>query len=91
MTIREALERRIPRVRKPIWKSDQCYLRLPLLEDGWGPWAELYDDIVQPLIEVEPGQKLLVLQVLDDDGYVVYDGPISGHEQENYARSYLES
>lgn len=95
MTIQEALQQRIPRVRQPRWANPDAYLRLPLFANGtYGPWAELYDDRTQEAIGIPPGsQKLCVLlpSIADDKGYESYDGPISSHESENYAKVYVEA
>jgi len=97
MTIKEALDKRIPRVRRPMWASPTAYLRLPLLfADGVGPWAELYDDDCQlHVLDCRPGsQRICVL--LDDEAitdFETYTGPVSSYEQhkENFARTYAEN
>ena len=44
MQLRDAIEQRIPRVRKTIWANPNAYIRLPLKAGGMkGPWAELFD------------------------------------------------
>jgi len=64
MTIREALKKRIKKVRLPIWNS-AAYLKLPLLPNGMhGPWATLYD-ISAP----EEGIPILIFSIIDDYGY----------------------
>lgn len=96
MTITEALEARIPRVRKSAWVKE-AYLRLPLLENGKiGPWAELYSEYDQKeILGIEPGsQKLCVLlpDVAKDDGFERYEGPPSKYEmQSSYASNYSET
>ena len=97
MTIQEALDQRIPRVRKPVWANPQAYLRLPLRPGGAiGPWAELYDDLCQAeVIQVRPGSQRLcpmLPEIAGDDGYERYTGPVSPFEQDkqNLARNYLE-
>ena len=96
MKIQEALNARIPRIRKSVWSSDHAYLRLPLMADNThGPWAELYDDRVQlDVLGVNPGsQKIMILEpgMADSDGFEPYTGPVSPYEAENYAKAYLES
>ena len=96
MTIQEALDKRIPRIRKPKWFGN-AYLRLPLLPNGeYGPWAELYDDAVQKdVLEIRPGSQrvCVVLPVnADEEGYEAYTGPVSEFEKDklNYSKSYVE-
>lgn len=95
MNIQQALDNRIPRIRKSNWANPDAYIRLPLLADGkTGPWAELYDDRTQKdVLDVAPGsQKLCVFlpEVYLDGEYEVYDGSISDYEQDNYAKLYVE-
>jgi hypothetical protein len=94
MTIRDALQQRIPRVRDPKW-APMAYLRLPLLEGGGvGPWAELYDDgVQQDVLEIRPGsQRVLVIHMMADS-CEPYAGPVSPFEQAdgNFARVYVEA
>ena len=96
MNIREALLRRIPRIRASVWANEHAYLRLPLLTDGtYGPWAELYDDRVQlEVLGISPGsQKICVIDpaMIERDGFEPYTGPVSPYELEHFAKIYLES
>lgn len=97
MTLREAINQRIPRIRQPIWANENAYIRLPLMKDGQhGPWAELYDDACQrDVLSIRPGsQRICVVlpEVADQDGFDVYSGPVSEYEsdKENFARAYEE-
>ncbi len=94
MTIQEALDRRIPRIRQPQWAFPRAYIRLPLLADGkYGPWAELYDRRSQEAIGVAVGtQRLCVLypEVANAEGFEVYTGIPDSAENENFAKAYLE-
>jgi hypothetical protein len=92
MTVKQALARRIPRVRKAEWGT--AYLRLPLLADGGiGPWAELYDEHGQLAVETRPGSdRVLMLGPALDDVVEPYTGAVSTFEQhaDNFARGYAE-
>lgn len=97
MTILDALQRRIPRVRLAVWSNPNAYLRLPLVENNaHSPWAELYDDKIQTeVLHVMPGsQKFPVFGswTKDDSDWIEYTGSISPFEQHesNYSRMYLE-
>ena len=96
MTLNEAIEQRIPRVRQAIWSNPNSYLRLPLFKNGLsGPWAELYDDDCQErVLEIRPGSQRIIMmgEYMTEDGFEVYAGPVSPHEQdeENFARTYAE-
>lgn len=75
MTIREALEKRIPRLRQQQWANPKAYLRLPLLEKGYGPWAELYDRDSQLRLGLPVGsQKIPIFETLACDGFEEYTG-----------------
>jgi hypothetical protein len=98
MTIEEAINRRIPRVRRPMWANPRAYVRLPLLADGMaGPWAELYDDGVQSeVLGIRPGsQREMCIgeNARRPDDFVPYEGAPSEFEKhaENFARSYVEA
>jgi hypothetical protein len=95
VTINEALQQRVPRVRLPHWASPRCYLRLPLLKDGMhGPWAELYDDDCQEhLLKIRPGSQRVPMFGESEQTYEPYTGPPSRFEQhpEAFSRTYEES
>lgn len=88
MKIKHALEKRISRVRKKEWVKG-AYLRLPLFEKGYGPWAELYDEQGQKDIGVKVGsQKILITHLMEDEGYEEYLGKPIKEEKDNYAKIY---
>lgn len=95
MTIKDALTRRIPRIRLANW-GPTSYLRLPLLkEGGHGPWAELYDPPAQKSLRVRPGSQRIMMTAPNtgQDGYEPYLGPPDGAERHhlNFAKTYAES
>lgn len=93
MTLKEALEQRIPRIRSPKWKDD-TYIRLPLLPDKThGPWAELYSRFEQMALDIPVGsQKIGMWTLLEDtsDEWERYEGPVDPAEQDNYGKTYSE-
>ena len=92
MTIQEALDRRIPRIRRPRWAHKDTYLRLPLLPDGeYGPWAELYGITEQVAIGIPVGSQticVLLPDVVSEKGYEIYKGPPSQFEAERMDKGY---
>lgn len=82
MTIREAMQKNLERVRLPIWASPGCYLLLSKIPGGgYGPWARLFDDRQQTDMGIEPGsQRILILDIMDHDGFEEYQGEISTNE-----------
>jgi hypothetical protein len=95
MTIQQAIQQRIPRVRQPQWANPSAYLRLPLFADGGhGPWAELYDDLTQQdVLGERPGSQRVFLMFDTSENYEPYTGAVSVFEQhaENFAKAYSES
>jgi len=93
MTIQEAIEQRIPRIRSPKWKDD-TYIRLPLMEEGsHGPWAELYARFEQTALDIPVGSQKIGMWTLTEDTsdeWEVYEGPVDPAEQDNYAKIYAE-
>jgi hypothetical protein len=93
MTVKEALAKRIPRVRDKKW-GPTTYLRLPLLpEGGYGPWAELYDDVVQwNVLHERPGSQRVTVVSLFYQPCEPYTGPKSPYESDvkNFACRYAE-
>lgn len=51
MTVNEAIDKNIAKIRKPYWANPDAYLKLHLLGNGTrGPWVELYDEPCQRVI-----------------------------------------
>lgn len=94
MTIQQAIQQRIPRVRLKQWGPD-AYLRLPLFKNGTsGPWAELYDERTQAeVLEIRPGSQRVLVISDDNDQYEPFTGSPSTFEQHanNFARIYAEA
>lgn len=95
MTVQEALDQRIPRVRLAVWQNPNAYLRLPLMANGLhGPWAELYDDDTQQyVLKVRPGSQKIPTWTPSESTFEAYTGAVSPFEQhpENFAGAYVES
>ena len=98
MVIREAIDQRVPRIRKAVWTNPNCYLRLPLMKGGMhGPWAELYDDTCQQqVLNIRPGSQRMGVGFdipYEDPDWERYEGPVSEFEKDpdNYAKVYEEA
>lgn len=68
MTIQEAVDRRVRFVRLPPWCVG-AHIELPLLDDGYGPWA---------IVREPSGEEKLFMGMLltdRDDRYEATDGP----------------
>lgn len=75
MTIDEAVENGISRVRRPMWSNPNAYVRLDLVDGGRGPWLRLYDRTSQEAIgEPTPQVAPCFNDSLTD--YEEYTGPI---------------
>ncbi len=71
MTVDEALNLRIPKIRRPGWAFSGDHVVLPLLPKGYGPWAK----IVSPQSAIALGDKefgeqsILVFELGEDDDW----------------------
>jgi hypothetical protein len=74
MNIKEAYKRGISRVTKTAW-SDGTYLKINLVDDGYGPWVHLYDRPTQEACGFEIPQSILSWKVKDND-FTTYEGPL---------------
>lgn len=77
MTLRQAIEARIPRVRLPNW-APTAYILLP----KEGVWASLIDPPGQTACNMPVGSQKICLPLHADDeaGFEPYEGPVSPHE-----------
>lgn len=75
MTIHEAAQQGIARLRKSIW-SPKCYLRLDLFPDGsHGPLVHLYDAYTQGILQVPIPQDILATRIIDTD-FIAHTGEL---------------
>ena len=64
MTIKEAIEKKISKLRLPIW-NEFAYIELNLLDNGFcGPWVKLHD--------VSGDTQILVSALNDEDRFEAY-------------------
>ena len=85
MKFKEALDKRIPRIRQARWAVREAYLLLPLLpNEKVGPWVKLYEDQTQLIIGIAPGSQSVPVYtlVITDDEFEEYTGPISTYEDQ---------
>jgi hypothetical protein len=60
MTIKEAVENKIYRLRRPMW-PESAYIKLAPVDEYIGPWAYLYDRQTQSAIGEPTPQTVLVI------------------------------
>jgi hypothetical protein len=82
MTLKEAAEKGIARLRLPHWAFSNAYVRQDLMPDGhggWlvGPWLNLFSPDEQKAIGVETPQATLRLGEIDNHEFVEYTGPLA--------------
>jgi hypothetical protein len=76
MKMKEAIEKRIPRLRQETWGKN-AYLRIDLLDGGYvGPWAHLFDREIQEVCELPTPQTILRMQGNPEADFEEYTGPI---------------
>jgi len=78
MTIKEAIEQRIPRIRKPIWGYPNAYLRLTYTNNDVNIWTQLYSRDEQEAANLPTPQEVLITSLYDknDNDYILYEGEI---------------
>jgi hypothetical protein len=84
MTIKEAIEQGIPRLRDPKWAQEVAYIKIDLLqinpnkpEFNCGPWFHLYEPETQKIMgEPTPQDMLFTLFDMHEAGWEAYTGPI---------------
>ena len=79
LTIAQAAERGISRLRDPKWANPNAYLKIDIVEqDGrkfHGPWVHLYDRLTQELSGLPTPHTVSMLMLSGEPG-VAYDGPL---------------
>lgn len=74
MTLRQAAEKGIARLRKREWADPGDYMKITLIGELIGPWGELYAPIQEVLGHERP-QRFLLIGNKDDD-WEPYEGPL---------------
>lgn len=80
MTIDEAAAKGISRLRKDIWSSKVCYLKIDIIKGVSGPWFKLYDRITQKAIEVPTPQNWIDMPKDKSNDYFEYVGVLDKDE-----------
>lgn len=80
MTLSEATQQGITRLRRPMWANKNAYLKIQILDGLRGPWAELWSRDEQLLIEAPTPQRIIAIGDQTDD-YVEYRGVIDEQDR----------
>lgn len=80
MTLTEATQQGIARLRRPMWAHENAYLKLQIRNGLRGPWAELWSRDEQQLIEAPTPQRIMMIGDQTDD-YVEYLGSIDEEDR----------
>lgn len=75
MNIKEATQKGICRLRRPMWVPDECYIKIDLIAGGYGPWGHLFSRKEQAMIGEPTPQNFLVIGDATDD-YEPYQGEL---------------
>ncbi len=81
MTVHEALDQGICRLRRSMWASPMAYMKIDIIQHTaarfLGPWFHLYDRTCQEAIGEKTPQDFLALgQHRHADDYEAYTGPL---------------
>ena len=77
MTLREAVAKRIERLRNPKWANPMDHLKLDLIgESGHGPWLHLFCPFNQECNGRDPVDFLMFDFDWDEREWVAYKGPL---------------
>lgn len=78
MTIQEAVDNGISRIRRPEWNNLLTYLKLDIIEGKLGPWVHLYARMEQEVMNQETPTSMLCLgyNTTTDTSWVAYAGPL---------------
>ena len=83
MTLNQAVELGISRVRRPIWANPKAYVRIDLVGKGMiGPWLHLYDRGFQELMGDTTPQSILNTGDTTSD-YEEYTGELDKADAES--------
>jgi hypothetical protein len=78
MTLQEAAQKGIARLRLPHWSFKNAYVRQDILPSGLvGPWLHLFSPDEQKAIGVETPQTFLRLGSFDEARFEEYTGPLA--------------
>ena len=67
MTLIEASQKGIDKVRKAIWANPEAYMKIDIVDGKLGPWGHLYDQPTQDALGVESPQNTLIIGDRQDD------------------------
>lgn len=81
MTLTEAAIAGISRIRRPIWRNTNVYVKLDLIENGsMGPWVHLYDRTMQQFFDAPTPQTMLAINDTTSD-YEEYKGQLDKEDK----------
>lgn len=75
MTLKEAVNKKISKVRRPMWANPNAHLRFDILANGsFGPWVHLYDSWGQKATDVPVGSQSFLWPLDEHNDYVEFEG-----------------
>lgn len=73
ISINEAIDNDVTRIRMPKWANREDHLRLTIIDGKLGPWIELHSPLNEVLGEENPQQLLVTGFDLDDPIYEIWE------------------
>jgi hypothetical protein len=73
------------RIRKTVWANANAYLRIHIVNKGFGPWGYLYDRTSQEGIGEPTPQTMTLFQpgTEEDPGWEPYAGPRDSEDKDS--------
>lgn len=81
ISIREAAQQGIERVRNPIWSIPMDHLKIDIIDGGAGPWTHLFSPFNKECNGVDPFDIPFVGMDYDSQEYEPYTGPVADSEE----------
>lgn len=81
ISLKEAAEKGIKRVRKPVWADQLDHLEISIVDGVLGVWGRLYAPFNKECNGRDPVEFLLVQTDCDAAEYEPYDGPLPDSDE----------
>jgi len=76
ISINEAVEQGITRVRMPRWAHDEDHLEIAIVAGRLGPWVKLWSPTNEVIGQKNPQEVLWIGQDNESQIYEPYEGPL---------------
>lgn len=82
ISINEAAEKGIERLKKPIWKMEEDHIKIDIIDKKPGPWIKLYSPFNQECNGRDPVNiPFFEIDGLNEKEFLPYTGPLPESEK----------